>query len=224
MRRCWFIVAVLAAVLLTVSGCSRAIAGVAQKDPNGPSVAISKDGYGIVVGYADAPVQLEFYTEPQCDHCADLIATHGDDMSRYIDIGQLAITYRPLTFLDEDDDGYSARIANAFFLAADPPTSAQAFQEFVAELYRQQDPRGEGPDDGEIADIARGAGVPSALVERIADGDSGIEITDMDDYNFESLLYSNSDSFGTPTIYDLTNEETVDLSNDSWLDDLIKSA
>ena len=44
--------------------------GAAQKDPTRPGLALSEDGYGLVVGFPDAPVQVDFFTEPQCSHCA----------------------------------------------------------------------------------------------------------------------------------------------------------
>ena len=56
-------------------GCSKQVTGTAQSDPNKPPLALSKDGYGIVAGFDDAPVKIEIYTEPQCNHCADLQPT-----------------------------------------------------------------------------------------------------------------------------------------------------
>ena len=41
---------VLMLTLLLLTGCSSAIAGVAQVDPNGPTTQRSKDGFGIVAG------------------------------------------------------------------------------------------------------------------------------------------------------------------------------
>ena len=101
-------------------------------------MAVSDDGHGIVAGFDDAPVNVELYTEPQCNHCADLQADFGDEIAHYIDIGQLAVTYRPLTFLDDVADGYSARVSNALFLAVVPRRRLTAFQAFVEELYAQQ--------------------------------------------------------------------------------------
>ncbi len=97
--------------------------------------ALSKDGYGIVAGDPNARVHIELYTEPQCSHCADLQKDFGDDMARYINLGQLAITYRPLTFLDKKPGGYSDRVSNAMFLAPGPNTSGKAFQRFVQDLW-----------------------------------------------------------------------------------------
>ena len=92
-------VAMTAALLITAAGCTNQVTGTAKQDPTQPPLALSDDGSGIVAGYPDAPVQIELYTEPQCNHCAELQDEFGDEMAHYINLGQLAVTYRPLTFL-----------------------------------------------------------------------------------------------------------------------------
>ncbi|MDF2826445.1 MAG: protein-disulfide isomerase, partial [Mycobacterium sp.] len=94
--------ALAAACALTLTGCADEIAGVAVPDPRKAGVALTDDGFGIVTGFADAPVQVEIFTEPQCSHCADLQATHGQEIRSAIGNGQLTVTYRPLTFLDDE--------------------------------------------------------------------------------------------------------------------------
>src|SRR3546814_10540793 len=71
------------------------------------------------------------------------------------------VTYRPLTFLDDDYDGYSSKVANALFLAATPTgdtaaTGAQ-FQRFVEELWINQDPGGPGFTGDELRDMEIGS-------------------------------------------------------------------
>ena len=141
--------AMTATLLLAAVGCSHQIEGTAKPDPTQPPLALSEDGSGIVAGYPDAPVQFELYTEPQCNHCAALQKEFGDDIERYINLGLLAVTYRPLTFLDQlANEDYSARVANALFLsvgapkATDAPSAASGpeFQRFVEELWAAQDP------------------------------------------------------------------------------------
>src|ERR1700759_3247418 len=101
-------------------------------DPHRPPVTITSDGFGIVAGFADAPVQLEIFTEPQCPHCAHLQATFGEDIKRHIESGQFTVTYRPMPFLDDEYEiDCAAAVANALFLAAEPSTSAATFQNFV---------------------------------------------------------------------------------------------
>ena len=72
MRSRHVIVVMGLSLVLTLSGCARAIGGTAVGDPAPPLVAVTDDQFGIRAGLPDAPVQLEIYTEPQCTHCADL--------------------------------------------------------------------------------------------------------------------------------------------------------
>ena len=59
------------------------------------------DGNGVLVGSWIAPVQLEIFCEPQCPHCAEFGVDDGDRLAAALASGRLAITYRWLTFLDE---------------------------------------------------------------------------------------------------------------------------
>ena len=129
---------VLVLAVLVVVGCTKQVAGTAQRDPAQPPVTVSDDGFGVVAGFDDAPARIEIFTEPQCTHCADLQADFGDQLAYYIGIGALKVTYRPLIFLDEQDDGHSARVSNALFLAADGDATGTQLQRFVEELWLNQ--------------------------------------------------------------------------------------
>jgi protein-disulfide isomerase len=211
-------------LLLAVTGCTKQVAGAAQPDPNQPPVAVSEDGFGIAAGYDDAPARIEIFTEPQCSHCADLQTDFGDQLAYNIRVGALKVTYRPMIFMDTDADGHSARVSNALFLAAvgDDTTGTQ-FQRFVEELWAHQDPGGAGPTDDEMAEMARTAGMPDSVAERIAGGGSAVNITDMDQTNFQYLWEIDSLRTGTPTVYDPVNDEKLNIFDDGWLDKLLQS-
>jgi hypothetical protein len=224
------VLAILVSLVLVVTGCSRQIAGTAQVDPNQPLASITKDGFGIRAGLAQAPVQLELYTEPQCSHCADLQADFGDQIAYYIGIGQLAVTYRPVTFLDQVVGGHSAHVANAMFAAATPGgaegtggTPARAFQKFVEDLWAHQELGGTGPSDNEMADMATQAGIPSTQVDAVASGASDVNTKDMSDTNMEFLFEIDQVNTGTPTIYDLKKDEKIDIYDNDWLSKLMAS-
>ncbi|QEN12563.1 DsbA family protein [Mycolicibacterium sp. ELW1] len=219
--RFWSVL-VVALVILT-TGCSREIAGVAQVDPRGPGTALSKDGFGIVAGDPDARVHIELYTEPQCSHCADLQKDFGDELARYINLGQLAVTYRPLTFLDDKPGGYSDRVSNAMFLAAGPNTSGKAFQAFVQDLWGHQDSHGKGPSDAQIADMARESGLPAAAVDAMRAGKPALDIQEMADTNFEYLYEIDAIDTGTPTVFDLNTNEKIDIYDNNWLSKLMST-
>lgn len=230
MRPTSVIVAMAACLLVAAPACSRLISGTARIGGDQPQAAITDDEFGIRAGLEDAPVQLEIYTEPQCSHCADLQADFGDQIAYYIGTGQLAVTYRPLTFLDQQPGGYSAHVATALFTAATPggpegggTTPARAFQRFVEDLWAHQDTGGEGPSDDEMADMARASGIPRDRVDAIANGDSAVDVKAMDDTNFEFLFEIDSLNTGTPTVYDLNHDVKLDIYDDEWLSKLMES-
>jgi len=189
-------------------------AGTAHAD-----VPRTPDGNGVMVGSNDAPAQLEIFCEPQCPHCAQLESTYGDRVAGDLASDRLAVTYRWLTFLDDKrHNDVSARIANALFVAADPTTSATAYQAFVQDLYRHQS--SDGPNNSDIAAMARESGIPEAVADRIAAGDHAVDAAAVSDANRARLNEVNPANPGTPTVYDLRANRLVDLQDPAWLDDL----
>lgn len=213
--------------LLFTAGCSRQIAGSALPDPAAVPLALAKDGYGIVAGFDDAPAQIEIFTEPQCTHCGDLQLDFGDQLAFLINVGSLQVTYRPLTFLDDDYDGYSSKVANAMFLAAVPAGEATAtgaqFQRFVEELWINQDPGGPGFTGDELRDMAIGAGLPAPVADNVAGDQEAVDVAEMDAANFGFLFDIDPLQAGTPTVYDLEVGEKLDIFDDNWLDELVQS-
>lgn len=224
-----------AAVLMCAVGCTNQITGTATQDPTQPPLALSDDGYGIVAGYPDAPVQIELYTEPQCSHCEELQSSFGNDIEHYINLGELAVTYRPLTFLDTPTtDRHSARVANALFLAVGAPgstdeadkSSGPEFQRFVEDLWAHQQPGGPGPSDEAMARMAQESGIPDSVASKIRDGAApdNLDIDEMSAYNYGALIGIDPITTGTPTVYDLNTQEKVDVHDDDWLDNLMGSS
>jgi protein-disulfide isomerase len=178
------------------------------------------DDYGVLVGSAAAPVQLEIFCEPQCPHCAELESTYGDPIATGLASGRLAVTYRWLTFLDDKHhNDVSARVSNALFSAADPTTPAMAYQALVQDLYRHQSP--DGPNNDDIAAMARESGVPEVVADRIAAGNHAVDAAALNDANRARLNEENPQNPGTPTIYNLNTKSVVDLQDPGWLDELI---
>ncbi|MGW0161281.1 DsbA family protein [Mycobacterium sp. NPDC003323] len=217
--------AVLTGLTLLVGvGCTKQIEGSAQSDPNQPLTQVSEDGYGVTAGFPQAPVQIEIFAEPQCSHCADLQRDFGEDLRHHIGLGRLAVTYRPMTFLEAADFHYSERVSNALFVAASEGDSpAVAFQSFVEDLWADQDPSGRGPTEEEIAEKARAAGLPDEVAQRIAGGKAAVDAVEMDAMNYDLLYLIDPIDTGTPTVYDLTNDEKLDIYDEDWLDKLMSS-
>jgi protein-disulfide isomerase len=222
-------VMLMAALLIVGVGCTRQVAGTAESDPTKPPLSVSKDGYGIVAGFADAPAKIEIYTEPQCNHCADLQHDFGDQLAYYIAVGQLEVTYRPMTFLDDKTGGYSGQVSNALFLATEKTGSHGAtatgtqFQRFVETVWAHQRPGGAKPTADELQDFAKKAGMPEPVAANIKTGGSAVNVKAMDDANFEFLYEIDATDMGTPTVYDLGNGEKLDIYDNDWLNKLIQS-
>jgi Thioredoxin len=211
MRSCLRLLAATALWLVTF------VTGTAHAD-----VPRTPDGNGVMVGSGwpgAAPVQLEIFCEPRCAYCAQFESTYGDRVAGDLAGGRLAVTYRWLTFLDgKRHNDVSARITNALFVAADPTTSATAYQAFVQDLYRHQS--SDGPNNSDIAAMARESGVPEVLADRIAAGDHTVDAAALNDANRARLAELNPANPGTPTVYDLKTNRVVDIQDPGWLDAL----
>jgi hypothetical protein len=188
-------------------------------------VAITEDGFGVQLGKSFARASIEIFTEPQCPHCADLQFFFGDEIADYVNRGDLVVTYRMVTFLDNSASGYSHRVGNALLLAADPKADASAADilPFVQELYWQMNPGGPNIDDAGIAKIAKAKGLPSQVVDRIDAGETGVDVTAMDNANEALLKEVRPKNPGTPTVYDTNAKQLVDMSNDNWLHNLVQN-
>ncbi|WP_085128125.1 DsbA family protein [Mycolicibacter engbaekii] len=194
------------------------LSGPAAADPDRPGTALSADHFGVLAGAPTAPVQLEIFCDPQCSECAKFEAAFGDALGRHLADGEVAVTYRWMTFLDaRRHNDTSARVGNALMAAADPATPADAYQTFVTALYR----KGATPDVREIAATAGESGLPEHVVQRIADAQPAVDATSMNAFNRVQLLAANPASPGTPTVYDLTTRTVVDTDDTGWLDRLV---
>jgi hypothetical protein len=214
-------------LLTTALGCTTEVSGQARMDPVAAPLALTEDGFGIVAGFDDAPAKIEIFTEPQCMHCGDLQFDYGDQLAYHITVGALQVTYRPLTFLDQTYDGYSADVANAMFLAADAVDNSAAtgtqLQRFVHELWVNQQPGGPSFTADELRGMAADAGIPDAVTDHIVAGGEAVDIVEMDDTNFDLLFDIDRVDTGTPTVFDLNAEEKLDIYDVDWLTELVAS-
>ncbi|WKG04535.1 thioredoxin domain-containing protein [Mycolicibacterium sp. HK-90] len=207
----------------SITGCTRLVDGSGQASGERPGSEITEDGWGILIGYPDARAQIEVFTEPQCPACARLQHDTGDDIATAVGTGQLAVIYRPLTFLDQGFTDYSARVANAMFLAAGPGTTGTAFQAFVQDLWGHQEPEGSpGPTDDDIAAMASESGVGAEQTGKITAGEEAVDSELLNEANAD-LLGETTYEVATPTVYDLIGEEVVEISDPEWLAKLLKA-
>jgi hypothetical protein len=222
----WVGLVVSIGIVAAASACTSMVEGQAvvpsATDPKA-DVLLTEDGFGIQIGKPFAPAAIEVFTEPQCTHCADFQFFFGTQISDYLDSGELVVTYRFLTFLDERADGYSHMVANAFFTAADPKAGVTAndFQYFVEEMYWETDTT---QDQQWVAQMAENSDLPAQVVDRIASGDEVVDVNAMNRRNTARLEDLSRKEAATPTVYDISSEQIVDVGNDDWLQNIVESS
>lgn len=196
-------------LIATIALCWAApVTGVAHAAT--PGTTITDDGFGVLLGSPDAPTQWEIFCEPQCPDCARFETTSGDTLAERLADGQLAVTYRWLTFLDaRRDNTVSARISTALMAAAEPATPAAAYQGFVTEVYRNQNSTAGGPSPTDLATMAARNGVAPLAIARIAVALPIVDTAAMNTANRERLKQANPENPSTPTIYDLNTRSVV---------------
>jgi hypothetical protein len=205
-------------LIAAVSACTATIGGRAVAPPGSnpnADVVLTDDGFGFRLGKPFARAEIEVYIEPQCPHCANFFLQFGDEIARDVGDGCLAVTYRPLVFLDRGGNTYSAQVTNALFLAAHPraEVSAMQLQQFIDNLYEAINPDG---GYAWIAQIAQRTQLPSALIARISAGETVMDTTAMESFNearFEAEMHT---SAHTPGVYDLDANAEVEITPD-WL-------
>lgn len=222
MRRLPLAVKMLAAVsaLVVTTGCTSTVTGqaIAPEGTATAAVRISDDGYGVVLGKAES-VAIDVFIEPQCPHCARFFDDFGDELSEHVAKDDLAVTLRPVTFLDFDDD-YSARASNAIFLAAEQPAIApEDVFGFVQAIYAELMSGSLPGDDDALAQVAETSGLDGDTVERIAAGEQAVAADEMSDYNVAMMEQWTSPA--TPTVYDAVREEVVDTQDPDWITKLL---
>src|SRR6478609_271750 len=143
---------------------------------------------GMWVRRLAAVVAFDLFIEPQCPHCGHFVAEYGDAIAKYLASGRISVTIRPLTFLDNGSDDYSARATNAIFLvAADDASSPALVWGFIQGLYAKLMSTGSVADDDGIAQVANDVGVSADTVNRIAAAESEVDGNDVSDGNLSIM-------------------------------------
>jgi protein-disulfide isomerase len=171
-RRRWTVVAVVAGVLGVIVGGSVWLAG---RDTTGQTASASApegaDGYGVVVGEADAPKTVVVYEDFQCPVCKAFEDATTKRVAEGISDGKVEVEYRIVSFLDDaSQNNYSSRAANAAAAVLDD-AGVDAFKEFHDTLYANQPAENTaGPDNAQLIDDAVRAGADRSAVREAIDG------------------------------------------------------
>jgi protein-disulfide isomerase len=213
------IVGLVAAIVVAVV---RATSGDDAEPAASPEEVVQPanvDEWSIPVGDDAAPVTVAIYYDYMCPACGAFETANGDSLDGLVQDGTVRVELRPISFLDEQAGGtrYSTRSGNAIATVADG--SPEQVWAFHRALYESQPEEGsDGLSDEEIADIARDAGVPAAVVERFTDGTYEGWVGAATEAAFDSGVT------GTPTV--LVNGERFegDLYTPGPFTDAIESA
>lgn len=124
----------------------------------------------IVIGNPTAPVKVEVYLDYMCPFCGLFDRANDEELNRLLAEGAMRLELHVISFLDRASSGtrYSTRAANAVATVADrAPDKVPAFNRA---LFAQQPHEGStGLSDAQIANLARGAGVPQDVIDAFPD-------------------------------------------------------
>ncbi|HEY0187037.1 MAG TPA: thioredoxin domain-containing protein [Cellulomonas sp.] len=205
-------VAVVWTLLHREAGTDGAATGTALADvQTRPSVALADGGLpmsaeGAGVLDADLP-RVDVYSDYMCPGCGTVETQNGALLGELVAEGTATVVYHPIAILDRLSAGteYSTRSSAAAALVAEQePSSFEAFH--LAMFEAQPAENSTGLTDEEIADIARGVGVPDETADLIADGTATstyrewVTAATSDVGTDESLTNPSAGGFTTPTI------------------------
>ena len=215
----WLRVAAVVGVILCGAGCARAIDGIAVAPDTNPTetVLLTGDGFGVQLGQPTARVALEMFMEPQCSLCARLEMFQGGEIADYIDSGDLVVTYRLVTSSTTGPTGYSHRVSNALFVAADAGLAAVEVQRFVQQLYWDADPSG---TTSTSPPSPPGRGCPSRHRPHRRRRPA-VDTVAMDNANRKRLNDRLCQLVATPTVYDLNTTRSSTPPSNDWLKRLV---
>ena len=161
------IVAIVVAVVNAMGGGQSSAGGEAPTELVTPANTTAAGA--IAIGNPAAPVKVEIYLDYMCPFCGRFDRANDEELNRLLADGTMRLEVHLMSFLDRASGGtrYSTRAANAVATVADrAPDKVLAFNRA---LFAQQPHEGsQGLSDAQIADLARGAGVPQDVIDAFA--------------------------------------------------------
>lgn len=173
----------------------------------------------LLAGKADAPVKLELYVDYMCPYCGRFERANGAEIARLVNDGTVRLELHPLSFLDQASNGteYSTRAANAVATVGD--RAPEQLLPFHNSLFVNQPEEGSsGLTDRQLAERAKAAGVPDAVVETFNDRTFVPWVVSSTDAAFKSGIT------GTPTVKINGQQYQGDLYTVGPLTDAIMAA
>lgn len=190
-----------------------------------PTYSATVVGATVVAG-KPAKNTVDVYEDFLCPFCGRLESRDGDKIIQAIDAGDIQVVYHPVAILNQHTTptGYSLRAANAGLCSA----AAGFFPTYHRKLYAEQPGEGSaGLSNAELIAKAQqllGKAPPDSFVSCVNSGKYSKTVTNetLRAASDATLRAPGEDGFGTPTV--MVNGKYADVSDDSWLTDLTKTA
>lgn len=157
-RRRRVTVLVVAALVVLVGGHAGRCSSRAVRRRTGRLKRCSAaDGYGVLLGSADAPVLVEVYEDFLCPACGRFEESAGAGLREMTSDGRVRVVFRPMAFLDGASTArYSTRALNAAACAVD----AGRFPQYHERLFANQPAEGgPGLSDAQLVALGAEAGI-----------------------------------------------------------------
>ena len=198
-RRRWILILAVGVVVAVIVGGTALLTSRDTTGQGGGAAATAPagaDGYGVLVGEADASKTVVIYEDFQCPVCGAFEHASASQVTQGIDDGKVRVEYRIVSFLDQaSQNEYSSRAANAAAAVLDV-AGPDAFKKFHDTLYANQPAENTaGPDNDQLIEWAVQAGADRGQVtEAINSGQFDQWVVDATDQ------MSKDGVTGTPTI------------------------
>lgn len=202
------------AVLVIIGGTVAYL--VSREEPATTPAQVNADD-ALVVGAADAKVQITLIEDFQCPVCKAFEEQASDVLNAYVEGGDVSVAYRGIAFLDnQSSTNYSTRALNASGCVMGQGQTV--WKKFHEELFTQQPPEGgAGLTDPQLIGIAADAGADRATV------DDCIEDAQYEGWVSRATETAFDDGItGTPTL--IVDGEVIDLRFDQSIADQVSAA
>jgi len=161
------VIAVAVAAVLILTSVFSSLQRSSSDSPGGPDLQTGSaeapggaSGDGIVLGDGgDDATRVVTYIDYFCPYCGQFESTNAEQMSEWIESGEVVLEVHPVSILDRASKGtqYSTRAANAAACVAD--TAPDRFEAFSALLFENQPVENtEGLSDADLIDLVDQAG------------------------------------------------------------------
>jgi protein-disulfide isomerase len=207
-------IAVIGGVLLSRKTEPQAL--TPAPDLKAVNAPVQRDGGAVVVGKDTAKVTVDLYEDFLCPICGTFEKKYAAQLKEQVEAGTIKVRYHVLPMLIKfsNPEGYSRDSANAALCAAD----AGKFAEYHDSLYaKQPEEGGAGYTKAELAKLGTDLGITGDTFKSCVDSGANEQAAQTQLDQAKATSYFS----GTPTV--AVDGQKIDLDNENWVKDLVKS-